>query len=307
MNVKSSYQFSSQNQIKAPDAHARPGVHAQAEENRSRFRSRVVAVSSGKGGVGKTNVAVNLGLALARRGIRVALLDADLGTANVDVVLGIRPRYHLHHVITGQKALNEIIVEGPYGIQIIPGASGLADLADLPEVQREILLRSLMALDGEVDLLLIDTGAGVGRNVVQFILAAGEVLLVTTPEPTAVTDAYALMKVLATYKMPVSVKLVINSVSHPGEGKAIGKRLGVVSDKFLGRSIETLAILPYDKHIKEAVRQQTPVIQANPMSPISVAINEMGERLWNGHSATQTTGISRFFQKVLAFRTFMSS
>lgn len=283
------------------------GQPSPTKSNIPQFHSRVIAVSSGKGGVGKTNVAVNLGLSLAGRGIRVALLDADLGTANVDVIMGIRPRYHLHHVITGQKTLPEIVVDGPYGLQIIPGASGLPDLADMPEMQREILLRSFMALDGTVDLLLIDTGAGVGREVVQFILAAGEVLLVTTPEPTALTDAYALMKVLAGYQIPVSVKLLINNVSDQHEGEAAANRLSVISNQFLGRPVELAGILPYDKHLKEAVRKQNPVILANPYSPVSVAITSLGERLWNGGDVAKTTGIAGFFKKILSFKSTVTT
>lgn len=266
------------------------------------FRSRVISVSSGKGGVGKTNVAVNLALSLANRGIRVALLDADLGTANVDVVLGLRPRYHLNHVVTGQKSLSEIIMQGPYGLQVIPGASGLPELADLPESQREILLRALMAIDGTVDLLLIDTGAGVGREVVQFILAAGEVLLVTTPEPTAMTDAYALMKVLAGYQLPVSIKLVVNNVTNRAEGEAVSARLSLISKQFLGREIETLGFLPYDKNVTDSVRRQMPVIQAHPHSPVVSAINALGERLWNGGDVTKSTGVAPFFKKILTFK-----
>ncbi len=283
-----------------------PRMDTEFEISRPQFRSRVVAISSGKGGVGKTNVAVNLALALARRGIKVALLDADLGTANVDVILGLQPRYHLHHVITGQKSLAEIVVEGPYGVQVIPGASGLPDLADLPEVQREILLRSLAALDGTVDLLLIDTAAGVGRNVVQFILAAGEVLLVTTPEPTAVTDAYALMKVLAGYQLPVSIKLVVNSVARKGEGAAVGNRLNMVAEQFLGRSIETVGVLPFDKNVSDAVRKRTPIMQCHPFSPVSTAINTLAERLWNDTETREITGIGYFFRKIMAIRAIVS-
>lgn len=270
------------------------------------FRSRVIAVSSGKGGVGKTNISVNLGLTLARRGIRVALLDADLGTANVDVMLGLHPRYHLQHLITGQRSLEEILMQAPHGMQIIPGASGLPDLADLPDAQREVLLRALMALDGTVDLLLIDTGAGVGRNVVQFILAAGEVLLVTTPEPTAVTDAYALMKVLAGYRMPIAVKLVVNDVANHTEGRAVAQRLIGVSEQFLGRKLDVVGILPHDKNVPNAVRQQTPIVELNPLSPMSGALNSLAESLWNNVEMEEVTGVSHFFKRIMTLRSVFS-
>ena len=267
------------------------------------FRSRVLAVVSGKGGVGKTNVAVNLGLSLARRGLRVALLDADLGTANVDVVLGVNPRYHLQHVVTGQKSLADIIVEGPFGLQIIPGASGLPDLADLPEAQRQMLLHALMVLDGSVDLLIIDTGAGVGQSVVQFILAAGEMLVVTTPEPTSITDAYALMKVVAGYQMPVSTKLVVNNVQNRSEGEATGRKLAAVAHQFLGRQVEVLGVIPSDKSVRDAVYMQSPLLQSRPYSPAARAINQLGEQLWVGNSNEKTaTSVGKFLRQMLSLK-----
>ncbi|MEW5956487.1 MAG: MinD/ParA family protein [Chloroflexota bacterium] len=272
--------------------------------NMQPFRSRVIAVASGKGGVGKTNLTVNLGLSLARRGLRVAILDADLGTANVDIVMGLQPRYHLQHVVTGQKSLSEIIIKGPFNLQIIPGASGLPDLADLPEPQREMLLRTLLVLDGAVDLLLIDTGAGVGRNVLQFILAAGELVLVTTPEPTSITDAYALIKVLANYQSPVSTKLVVNNVDHRAEGELTGRKLAVVVKQFLGRQVELLGTLPHDKSVIEAVKAQRPLLQSFPRSPAAQAIEELAERLWTNNQTVATDiGIRRFFQQLLSLKT----
>ncbi|MCL4294703.1 MAG: MinD/ParA family protein [Anaerolineae bacterium] len=268
------------------------------------FRSRVIAVASGKGGVGKTNVVVNLGLALARRGLRVALLDADLGTANVDIVLGLHPRYHLHHVVTGQKSLAEIIVNGPFGLQVIPGASGLPDLADLPEVQRDLLLRALLVLEGNIDLLLIDTCAGVGRNVVQFILAASELLLVTNPEPTALTDAYALLKVLANYQWPVLTKLVVNNARNGPEGDITGRKLAAVTEQFLGRRVDMIGTVPHDQSVVEAVKRQSPLLQSYPRSPAAVAINRLGERLWAGSAEVDSiTEVSQFFKRLLSLGT----
>ena len=196
----------------------------------------------------------------------------------------------------------EIIVEGPYGLQVIPGASGLPDLADLPEAQREVLLRALLVLDGRVDLLLIDTSAGVGASVVQFILAAGELLLVTTPEPTAITDAYALVKILAGYQPPVSIKLVVNNVQRRGEGEATGYKLAAVAEQFLGRRIEIVGELPHDRNVMAAVSSQCPLLQGYPRSPAAVAIEALGEQLWNGEVLTRPkTSLSRFFRNLLAF------
>jgi len=250
---------------------------------------------------------VNIGVSLARRGLRVAILDADLGTANVDVLLGLHPRYHLHHLVTGQKVLSEIIVPGPFNLQVIPGASGLPDLADLPEVKRRTLLEALLSLDGAVDLLLVDTSAGVNRGVVQFILAAGELMLVTTPEPTAITDAYALIKVLANYHAPVSTKLVVNNVEHQGEGELTARKLTAVAERFLGRQVEMLGTLPHDKYLTKAVRMQAPLVQHYPRASISVAIENLSERLWSGSVVEKNvTGVDGFFKRLLAIKAKIS-
>jgi flagellar biosynthesis protein FlhG len=267
-----------------------------------KYSSRVIAVASGKGGVGKTNLAVNLGLVLARRKLRVALLDADLGTANADILLGIQPRYHLHHVVTGQKKLSEVIVEGPFGLQVIPGGSGLPDMADLPARDREILLHNLLLLDGAVDLLLIDTGAGVDRRVVQFVQAAGEVVVVTTPEPTAITDAYALIKVLSNSQSPIDIKLVVNAVRRRGDGEATARKLATVADQFLGKKVDLLGILPYDDTVSRAVQQQTPLVQSYPRSPAAVGISRISEKLWGGtpEAPKNSGGIGKFIKRIFS-------
>lgn len=269
-----------------------------------KYQSRVIAIASGKGGVGKTNLAVNLGLTLARRNLRVALLDADLGTANADILLGLQPRFHLHHVVTGQKKLPEIIVEAQHGLKVIPGASGLPELADLPERQRHALLHSLLVLDGTVDLLLIDTGAGVGSNVLQFVRAAGEVLVVTTPEPTAITDAYALIKSISHYQIPITTRVVINSVRQKGEGDIAGQKLASVAHQFLGKQIELLGVLPYDDMVQRAVRAQTPLVESYPRSPAAVAINALSEQLWAGTpvGSGKSGGVKDFLKRILALR-----
>ena len=263
--------------------------------------SRVIAVASGKGGVGKTNVAINLGLSLARRNYRVAIMDADLGTANVDVVLGIHPRYNLQHVVTGQRSLSEVMVKGPHGLSIIPGASGLPDLVNLPEAQRAALLSSLVELNGQVDILFIDTSAGVGPNVLQFILAAGELLLVTTPEPTAIIDAYALMKMLTSYQAPVSTRLLVNLVRREADGITTGQKLAALAQQFLGRQVEAVGTLPYDISVVDAVKKQTPFLLSYPRSPASMAVDRIGRIMWPELPAPDPKpGIARFFRRMLA-------
>jgi flagellar biosynthesis protein FlhG len=208
----------------------------------------------------------------------------------------------LHHVVTGQKSLAEIIVEGPYGLRVIPGASGLPDLADLPNAHRETLLRSLLVLDGTLDLLLIDTSPGVGYGVVQFVLAAGEMLLVTTPEPTAITDAYALMKVLVSYQVPLATRLVVNNARRRGEGELTGHNLAAVAERFLGNRMEVAGVLPHDQSVVEAVRLQSPLIQSYPRSPMALAIDKLGEYLWTGQPAAMPTqaGVGHFFRQLLS-------
>ncbi|NBT93649.1 MAG: MinD/ParA family protein [Chloroflexi bacterium] len=159
--------------------------------------TRVLAIASGKGGVGKTNVAVNLAVSISQQGYKVCVLDCDLGLANVDALLGLHPKYTLQHVLARQRRLEEVLIDGPAGIKIIPGASGLTELADLNDAQRDDLLSRLGGIDGIADFVILDTGAGISANVLQFIVAAGDVLVVTTPEPPAITDAYALIKVVA--------------------------------------------------------------------------------------------------------------
>jgi MinD-like ATPase involved in chromosome partitioning or flagellar assembly len=189
--------------------------------------TRVVAVTSGKGGVGKTSVAVNLGVALARRGKRVIVLDCDLGTANVDVMLGLHPRYSLQHVLSRQRRLDEVAVTGPSGLRIIPGGSGLPELANLTDERREELLAIFAQLDGHADILLLDTGAGISANVLRFVVAAGEAIVVTTPEPPAVTDAYALIKV-ASQQAGMGVDGT-QGVGDVGDVGAVGDGGGAVS------------------------------------------------------------------------------
>jgi flagellar biosynthesis protein FlhG len=180
------------------------------------------------------------------------------------------------------KKLSEVIVEGPFGLQVIPGGSGLSDLADLPVQQRENLLRSLLVLDGAIDMLLIDTSAGVDRRVVQFARAAGEVIIVTTCEPTAITDAYALIKVLNNYGTPVTIKLVINMVRRQNEGEMAGRKLVNVTQQFLGKQLEVIGLLPYDEMVPRSVRAQRPLLIEYSRSPAAGAIQQVSRHLWAG-------------------------
>ena len=198
--------------------------------------ARVLAITSGKGGVGKTSVTVNLAVVLARWGKRVIILDCDLGTANVDVMLGLHPRYSLQHVLSRQRRLDEVLVEGPHGIKVIPGGSGLQELANLSDSRREELLATFAELDSQADVLLLDTGAGISDNVLQFVLAAGEALVVTTPEPTAVTDAYALIKVAS---QVAAARTGAGFLAQPIQSRGQGSESRVENDSPLDSGLAT--------------------------------------------------------------------
>lgn len=245
---------------------------------------RVIAVTSGKGGVGKTNVTANLALALARRGRRVLVLDADLGLGNVDVLLGLVPRATLADVLRGDRRLADILVEGPGGIRILPACSGLQELTALREDQRLALRDELDEAAGEADVLLIDTGAGISANVLFFAGLAGDILVVASPEPTAMADAYALMKVLSRREVGRRFRLLVNLAASPREGLEVHRRLGLVADRFLDIAIEYLGAVPADDHVRLAVARQKAVVDLFPKAPASVAFDRLAAAVagWPG-------------------------
>jgi flagellar biosynthesis protein FlhG len=260
--------------------------------------TRVVAVTSGKGGVGKTSLTVNLAVTLARLGKQVIILDCDLGTANVDVMLGMHPRYSLQHVLSRQHTLEEVMSTGPHGIRVISGGSGFSELANLSDSRRDELLSAFAALDGQADVLLLDTGAGISANVLRFVVAAGEAIVVTTPEPTAVTDAYALIKVVTQQARggalptgshdPASdlrLRLVVNQATSPAEAQETATNIVTVARRFLGVEIEHFGSIPADRAMSQAVRQQTAAVDAFPRTPATAAIQDLAHRLLNGEAA----------------------
>jgi flagellar biosynthesis protein FlhG len=243
-------------------------------------QTRVIAVASGKGGVGKTNLTVNLGIALTREGKRAVVLDGDLGLANVDVLLGIHPRYTLEHVVSGQRTLGEVMVQAPGGIWVVPGASGLEELANLTEERRQHLVGALSELDGRVDVLLIDTAAGISREVSAFLEAAPEVIVVTTPEPTAITDAYALIKVAsAAADTCPRFRLVVNQANDVGEALEVARKLQTVARQFLNVEVESLGYVPTDRSVPRSTRGQVPLLVAYPSSPAALRIADLARRL----------------------------
>lgn len=228
--------------------------------------ARIIAVSSGKGGVGKTNFTVNLGLALANMGKSVTVIDADLGLANVDVVMGLMPKYNLSDFLSGRNSVQEIVEEGPLGLRIISGGSGIADLANIDELQLEKLILSLSYFNSISDYILIDTAAGLGMTVLSFVASASELIVVITPDPTSITDAYALIKnVIADTENKV-IKLVINRVESNEEGDRVYNKLSQATQRFLNKDLENLGYIFEDANVKRAVRKQTPLFTTYPRS-----------------------------------------
>ncbi len=260
---------------------------------------RIVAVASGKGGVGKTNVAANLAVALARLGQRVCVLDADLGLANLDVLLGLSPEASLLHVLRGERRLVDVMVEGPEGIRIIPAASGFQEMTALGAEERLRLIEEVDALDGTMDVLLIDTAAGISANVLYFAAAAAEVLLVITPEPTSLTDAYALVKVLSAQYGQSEFLVAVNMAAGAADAEAAFKRLARVSERFLRVRLEYQGYVPYDDAVSRAVRTQLPVVLSAPRTPASLALIELARRLGARPPSAPTGGVQFFFRRLL--------
>ena len=241
--------------------------------------SRVITVTSGKGGVGKSNLAINLAISLSRLGKKVVVLDADFGLANIEVMLGIRPQYNLSDLMFRGKSLSEIITEGPENVGFISGGSGIREMTNLTKEQLINLSSRLSELDRQTDVVIIDTGAGISGNVMEFVVLSGEVLLIATPEPTSITDAYALLKTL-NYQPEFTrehchIKLIANKVRNEKDGRELFEKLSVVVDKFLNISLEYMGAVPSDNNMNKAVMKQQPLSVAYPNSQAARAIDDM--------------------------------
>ncbi len=261
--------------------------------------TRVYSITSGKGGVGKTAVVANIAVSLARLGKNVLILDADLGLANIDVVFGIAPAFNLNHFFAGERELQEILFEGPEGIKILPAGSGIQNFTRLDSNQKMKLLDGLDSMHNDFDFVLIDTEAGISENVTYFTTAAQEILLVTTPEPTAITDAYALMKLLSTQYHEKHFNLVVNQIQDEDEALDVFKKLTMVSNRYLDISIDYLGSIPADKLMLDAIRKQKVIVEMFPSSRISIAFNELAARLCSEHPPSTPKGSIQFFWKKL--------
>lgn len=264
---------------------------------------RVISVTSGKGGVGKTNIVGNLAIAFKMLGKRVLILDGDLGLANIDIIFGLNPAYNIKHVISGEKDLADVIVNGPSGIRIIPAGSGLHELVHLSQGEKLNLLNEFDRLDEAFDIFLIDTGAGISSNIMYFNMASEERIVVVTSEPTSITDAYALMKVLFKKYGTNTFKLLVNMVESTRDAKSVFLNLSNAVEHFLSDiSLEYLGFVPKDENVARAVKQQRAVIECYPESASSKEFHELACRLLASSKDMASDGNIKFFWRKLITR-----
>ncbi len=263
---------------------------------RERTRATVIAITSGKGGVGKSNIAVNLAIQFAAAGKDVVLLDADLGLANADVLCNIDLPYNLSHVISRKKELRDVVYKAPGGFKLIGGASGLARMADLTDFDRQRLIQAMVELEQQTDIILIDTGAGISPNVLSFTRAADEVLVVTTPEPTAITDAYAVIKVMCRDGMTRRISLLVNQCRSASEAKIVHERIARVAKQFLHVSIFDAGYVSDDEQVATSVRRRVPFLIGAPYCPAGACIAQLAMRLQHGIIINHESG--GFFQRL---------
>ena len=256
---------------------------------------RAVAVTGGKGGVGKTNVSVNLGVAAAEMGKKVMLLDADLGLANIDVVLGLHPEYDLSHVMRGERTLSEVLVEGPAGLKVIPGASGVQSLAELSPAEHTGLIRAFSEVAGDTELMIIDTAAGISDTVLSFSRASHEVVIVVCDEPASITDAYAIIKLLHRDYGHQRFRILANMVRSAQEGRELYNKMCKVTDRYLDVTLGFMGAVPFDDSLRKAVRSQRPVVQAFPRSRIAQVFRNLAKKIDTWPQPGGANGQVQFF------------
>ena len=281
-------------------------LHGQVGEGKKKKRRvRVISITSGKGGVGKTNITINLAYALASLGRRVFILDADLGLANIDVLLNISPPYNIEHVLSGEKSINDIIVTGPANIRILPASSGLSELAELNRDEQVKLFRKLGEIDQTMDYLFVDTGAGIASNVLRFNATADEIMLIATPEPTSMTDAYSVIKILATKYHVRQFNLVTNAVESQKEAYGVYERLNKVVHDFLQIKLTYTGFVYRDPMLTKAVRMQKPLLEVYPKSPAGKCFTVLARKLdQNAHMlpALDLKASSSFWDRLLGWK-----
>lgn len=261
-------------------------------------QTRVIVVTSGKGGVGKTNFSVNLGIALAELGLKTMIFDADLGLANVDVIVGIIPKYSLYDVVFKDKKIEDIIIEGPRGIKIIPGGSGVESLSNLNDNQRQKLIHKFSGMK-DIDILIVDTGAGISKNVLGFMALSDEIIVVTTPEPTSITDAYSLMKISLKYMPKSKLNVVINRASDENEANITYQKIGGAVKNFLKHDLNYLGYIDDDEKVRKAVMEQKPFKISYPDTMASKCINNIASSISGiPISNKKNTSVKDFFNRI---------
>lgn len=261
---------------------------------------RVMAVTSGKGGVGKSNITANLAMALATLGQRVVIFDADLGLANIEVLLGLKPRYTLHDFLYHGKTITEIITTGPQEVSLISGGAGFMELANLDAQSLQSLQGAIQVLENNMDIVLVDTGAGLNKNVLAFVAAAHELTVVVTPEPTSITDAYGLIKVVAHYNLHREVNIIVNRVANQQEADSTIGKLQLTASHFLPNiSIKLLGSVPEDKAVVQAVKEQVPFVLSHPHCKAAEAVRKMAEQLVGVQDEDKGVGgLAKFFHRL---------
>lgn len=270
------------------------------------LNARVITVTSGKGGVGKSNVSVNLAIQFKKLGKRVIIFDADFGLANIEVIFGIVPKYNMFDMIYDNKDIVDILTQGPLGIEFISGGSGVQELMKLDKNQIKYMIEKLYELDRLADIIIIDTGAGISDSVLDFVMSSNEVLLVTTPEPTAITDAYAVLKAIKKRDPKVNEKdinLLVNRTDYQQEGEEIFQKLNKVTRKYLDLSLTYIGSLPNDKLLVKAVVEQKPVTMLYPKANVTKGFEILADRMINGESTEpKPRGLGNLFTNILRMR-----
>jgi flagellar biosynthesis protein FlhG len=258
------------------------------------LNARVISITSGKGGVGKTNIVVNLGFTLSRLGKKVLILDADLGLGNLDILLGVAPRYNLSHVITGEKSISDITIEAPGKMKIIPASSGIQELTRLSQEQKIRILTELDLMIDPMDVLLIDTAAGISSNVMYFNSAAQEIMVVVSPEPTSITDAYALMKLLSNKYSVKHFKLLVNMAKNIQEAQEIFRNLNLVVKRFLDISIEYIGHVSFDQNVRKGIKRQKVVSELYPDTRASKCFESLAKKICISRTSHLPNGNTNF-------------
>jgi flagellar biosynthesis protein FlhG len=284
------------------------GVHTMASKikqrddfagDRERKNIRVIAITSGKGGVGKTNISANLAYVLSKMKKKTLIFDADMGLANIDIILGLFPKYNMHHVLLGEKSLGEVIVSGPGGIKILPAASGIQEMAELSKGQKIALMDELNDLNEGFDFMFIDTAAGITSNVLYFNMAAKEIIVVVSPEPTSLTDAYALIKILYNGHDEKRIMLIVNMVKNSYEGREVYQKLSKATERFLDLSIEYLGYIVHDEKVTEAVKQQKMFTEIYPYSQASKCLSSIAKKMCLEEPQGYNLGSMKFFSRAI--------